>query len=219
MMKLDADRNTARARVLVIAIALALGGCDLAEPTTLTQKNVVVQEHGFSDEILTADLTHSYLSGVAEHFSKYGNGVLDVVVTYDPHNHRNTAMMAGQNVANVTANLRDLGVKSVNARVIPVMDQGDYSKTLVSYDYYTAQAPDGCGSMPGMDGAEVVVNPDYQLGCTVKALTAQQVSRPKDLMGTENTDHLTEGRSATNIVNQNRKGEPNKKLDGQTATE
>lgn len=217
-MKLGAKSNN-NAKVLVVALSLALTACDLSEPTTLTQKNIVVQEHGFSDEMLTADVNNSYLAGLAEHFTKFGQGTLDVVVTYDQQNYRNTAMMAGQNVANITESLRDLGVSSVNARVLPVKDQGDYSKVLVSYDYYTAQAPDGCGSMPGMDGGALAVNPDYQLGCTLKTLTAQQVSRPKDLMGAENSDHLTEGRSATNVVNQYRKGEPNKKLDGQAASE
>ena len=52
----------------------------------------------------------------------------------------------------------------------------------------------------------------------IETMIAKQVARPKDLLGQENTDTYTEGRSAANIVEGYRYGAKNEKLDGESAS-
>ena len=52
----------------------------------------------------------------------------------------------------------------------------------------TAQAPTGCGMIPGYTGlpeasTKTEGEPDYRYGCTVETLIARQVTRPSDLLG------------------------------------
>lgn len=201
-----------------VVFCLILAGCNLSEPTQLSQERIQVQEHAFSDERLVSDVDEDYLSAVVDHYSKKGNGQIDMAVTYDPRSYRNTAMIAGQNAASIAENLREMGMRNVNVNVLPIKDQGDFSYFLISYDYYTASAPAGCTSMVGIDDQNVDPDTDYKLGCSVQMQIAKQVAHPSDLKGIENTDDMTDGRAAANIIEAYRTGATNKPLEGVNST-
>jgi pilus biogenesis lipoprotein CpaD len=141
-----------------------------------------------------------------------------MTVTYDPRSYRNTAMMASQEAARLSDRLRSMGVDQINANILPVNEQGDEARLLVSYNAYTAHAPKGCTSMPGMSDRVIEDNENYKLGCGIETMIAKQVARPKDLLGQENTDTYTEGRSTSNIIEDYRYGAKNEPLDGESAS-
>lgn len=218
-------KSVISSRIILICglscLVLPLAGCNLYEEGHITTKRVQVQEKNFSDDVLISDVNDVYIDALASHFYKYGGGAMDVTVTYDPYSRSNTAMMAGDKAADVVAALRAAGVNNLKGGVLPVKDQGDSSHLLVSYLAYTAHAPEGCGDLPGVGSStrNLEDNPDYELGCSTQTLMAKQIARPKDLLGQGNTDHLTDARGASNVVDTYRAGTPNKSLDGETASD
>ncbi|MDH5722037.1 MAG: CpaD family pilus assembly lipoprotein [Alphaproteobacteria bacterium] len=204
------------------AVAFSLSGCgaiSLHEPGTITQSKIKLKEGVYHKEMKTADVSNEYLAQIARHHAKYGASDMDVIVTYDPKSYRNTAMIASEKAADFATYLRDNGVGEMNPRILPVNKQGDQSQFIVSYEYMTAHKPDDCKSMPGLDNTDLSHDPDYEMGCSTKIYMAKQIARPKDLMGQENPNVVSEGRSASNIVEGYRTGAKNEPLDGFTASD
>ncbi|MGH1457120.1 MAG: CpaD family pilus assembly lipoprotein [Alphaproteobacteria bacterium] len=198
---------------------VACGGIDMYQEGTLNDKRVQVVSENFKDSVPIEDVNEVYLGGLAKHYSKYGDGLMDVVVTYDARSTSNTAMKAGDKAAQISKILRRNGVRDLDVGVLPVKNQGDYSRMIVSYEGYSASAPKGCENLlPGLNGDALEHDEDYRLGCSVESIIARQVSRPADLMGNGVIDATSEGRAATNIVDVYRSGAPNEPLDGEKAT-
>ncbi len=210
------------AKACVALLSIGLGGCmDLYEPSTINEKPVQVREEAFLQDVAVADLDDEYIRGLAHHYNRYGASAMDLLVTYDPHSKDNTAMMATNKVGDIAEFLRTVyDVTNVKAGIMPIASQNEAPRLLVSYDYYSAHAPQGCdGMMPGLGGRPMEDDSSYNLGCSIKTLTARQVSRPADLLGRDDVYQNTEGRSAANIVAGVRSGAPNEPLGGQTASE
>lgn len=201
-----------------MAAPLTACSTDMYAPGSLNENRVQVQEQGFSENMMLDDVNDAYIQALARHYTKHGGGGMDLTVTYDPKSYRNTAMKASQSAARLVSALRDQGVSDVKTNILPVQEQGDDAHVLISYESYTARAPDGCTSMPGLDNSVVEYSKDYKLGCGVEMMMAKQVARPRDLMGQENTNTTSEGRSASNIVEVYRYGSQNESLDGESAS-
>ncbi len=205
--------------VLCSVFLVSCGGIDMYQEGTLNHTRMQVESQSFSDNVSVEDVNDHYLQQLAQHYSKYGSGAMDVLVTYDARSYHNTAMKAGETASYISKTLRQNGVSQVDVGVLPVKSQGDYSRVIFSYEGYSASAPEGCGNLlPGLDGDAVENDPDYKLGCTLDTMLARQVSRPSDLMGRGVEDATTEGRSATNIVDLYRSGAPNEPLNGERAS-
>lgn len=203
----------------MVCMATPLTACsDLYAPGKLTENRVQVQEQGFSENMMLDDVNDAYIQALARHYTKHGGGGMDLTVTYDPKSYRNTAMKASQSAAALVAALRNQGVSDVRTNILPVKEQGDDAHVLIAYNAYTASAPEGCASMPGMDGSKLEYDENYKLGCGIETMMARQVSRPRDLMGREDTNATSEGRSASNIVEVYRYGSQNESLDGESAS-
>lgn len=203
-------------------LALTLSGCggiSLHEPDTISDNKIKLQEGVYHKEMKVEEVSEDYLAQIARHYAKYGASNMDVIVTYDPKSYRNTAMKASEQASVFATYLRDNGVGEMNPRILPVNKQGDESSFIVSYEYMTAHKPDDCKIMPGLENSDVSQNRDYELGCSTKMYIAKQVARPKDLMGRENPNTTSEGRSAANIVEGYRYGGPNEPLDGLRASD
>jgi type IV pilus biogenesis protein CpaD/CtpE len=63
----------------------------------------------------------------------------------------------------------------------------------------------------------LVNDENYRFGCTLDTVVARQV-RPKDLAGRGGDDVMNDGRRNANIVERYRTGEPNKALEGESAS-
>lgn len=212
--------NVSALKAVAVMMCLFVTGCyNLHEPSTFNDRPIRVQEAAYSENVLLDEVDDAFIAALARHYSKHGNNSMSVVVTYDPRSYRNTAMHATSHMADIVRSLREYGVSDVEASVMPVTSQGDQSRMLVSYNAYTAHAPEGCGTtMPGLNRTPLEDNPNYQLGCAVDTMLARQVSRPADLLGTGTKDHDTDGRSAANIVDDYRIGAQNPKLEGEQAS-
>ena len=197
-----------------------LSGCEtlVHEPTFVSQSKLQVEEEAFFDDVHVSKMDAEYVAALSQHYSSKGDGGVDLSVTYDPTSKKNTAMYASREVARISEEFRRNGVV-VTSTIIPVKGQGDVSRALVSYDTYTVQEPDDCTDMPGYSDRNVDPDEDYKLGCTKDSLIAQQVARPKDLMGRADANDTSDGRRAANIVDVYRSGMPNEALDGENASE
>ena len=200
-------------------VSLALAGCNtMYSPPTITENKIQVKESDVFQDVALYEINDAYLSNLADHHRRFGNTTMDVIVTYDPRSYKNTAMTASSKVADISSTLRKEGVRDLNASILPVKDQGDEGRLIVSYTSVHAKGPKNCGKLPGMNGSVLEDDPSYELGCSVNTLFAKQVSRPSDLAGRGQEDHTTEGRSAANLVDYVRSGARNEALDGESAS-
>ena len=202
-------------------LSLSLTGCmDLYEPPTVNDNRIQVKEEAFLQDVSINDVNDEFIAALARHYSKHGGSAMDLIVTYDPRSYRNTAMNATNRAANIASSMRDYGISNVKAGVMPVKSQGDEARLLVSYDAYTAHAPEGCDyEMPGMNDAPVEDDKKYKMGCGIDTLLARQIAKPGHLLGRGSQDGTTDGRSSTNIVDLYRTGRQNEPLEGEVASD
>ncbi len=197
---------------------IALSSCTLYEETRITQNRVQVQQEVFSDMIPLQQMNENTIAGLVKHYDRYGDGVVDLSITYDPSSRSFTAMQAGSEMARIVDRLRKNGVNNVNGAILPVQDQ-DEPMAVISFTSYTAHAPKGCeNQMAGYHDTDIDIDPDYVLGCSIETTIARQISRPKDLLGNADSGRTTDGRRASNIVDRYRTGAPNEPLEGQSAS-
>ncbi len=207
--------------VTYIAVLLSVfiaSACDLHEPGNFTEAKIQIQEERFSEQLPLAEANEAFLSGLAGHYDRYGDGPVYLSVTYDPKSKTSTAMAASTESARISQSLGKKGLNNVQAGIIPVQGQGEDAQLLVTYNGYTAQEPD-CKTMPGMDDTVSDTDEEYKLGCGVETMFARQVSRPKDLLGREQTEETTDGRRASNVPAAYRAGVRNERLEGESASE
>jgi len=203
-------------------LSLSVAGCmDLYEPPTVNESRIQVKEEAYIKDIAVSDVNDALLGSIARNYAKHGGSPMDILVTYDPRSYRNTAMMATNVAADIASSLRDYGVTNVKAGVMPIKSQGDDARVLITYDSFTAQAPEGCDyDMPGISGESALENDQkYKIGCGIDTLLARQIARPADLLGRGAQENTSDGRPITNKVDLYRTGELNKPLEGESSTD
>jgi type IV pilus biogenesis protein CpaD/CtpE len=209
----------------LILIAAGLSGCSVNSDSWVNQERLEVRQNHFTDTFETATLTDEKLRAIGVHYYRFGNGPMDVVISYDPKSRVNTAGRAEHSKAKIEKALRVGGVKDLRIRTVGSPGSGDASKTVVTFAALVASAPQGCGMMPGYETSPGVPEngedtPDYMYGCTVEALMARQVSRPGDLLGRPGFETNADGRRQETVVG--RRGyysdSSNKPLGGESAS-
>jgi type IV pilus biogenesis protein CpaD/CtpE len=202
------------------AVLIGLCGCDMYHETYMSPNRMQVEKGTFFEQISADQVNSAYLEEIARGYDKSGQGPLDVTVTYDPVSKTNTAMKASNKASGIARTLQQNGVADIDVSILPVHAQGGISDVLLSYNAYEAKGPRDCeNQMQGMTTTSVEATPDYRLGCTMGAVMAKQIARPKDLAGTPTKDPVTDGRRSSNIIERFRTGTPNKPLEGQAATD
>jgi type IV pilus biogenesis protein CpaD/CtpE len=172
-------------------------------------------------------MNDAMLHAIGVHYYRYGNGDMNVVVSYDPQSKINTQNRAKASLDYIQSGLSRNGVSHINSALSPARGSGDISSTLISFPALTAKGPSGCGMMPGYNSpAEDIPNdvsedPSYRYGCTVENLLAKQVSRPSDLLGKQGFEGNADGRRQERVLST--RGyygdKPNAALDGEKASE
>jgi len=189
-------------------------------PPTLTR--VEVHKDQQSELYTSHDLTQARLEQIAVDYRENGDGgPLNVMVQYDPSSPQNTAMNATNHATLIAKGLRKAGVAEVQTEIMPILDVGHHSKTLISYNRYSAHAPEECETlMPGLDTTtDWKANKKYTYGCSVESQIAKQIAKPSDLLGRDGFETPADGRRAGNIIELHRTGTPNEPLEGESATE
>lgn len=203
----------------LIGVCMVLTGCELHEPTKLSQNRIQVEEDKYADSVPVKDLSDNALEVLAMHYRKHGDGPLELTVTYDPKASSTGAMKATDEAARLSKALRSKGVDRVTSGILPIKDSGSQMNALIAYNAYYAQPPKDCTIMPGLDKMEIEAEKDYKLGCTTDTLFARQIARPKDLKGQGPSDPTTDGRRLAVATDAYRDGIPNQPLEGERATE
>ena len=214
---------------LMLSAAVLLSGCtSLVESDTWVNKagRVQVGEDQFTDTFETAKLNAATFHAIGDYYDRFGNGTMNVVVSYDPQSRINTRARAETALTNIKNNLIKNGVSDVNGALSAMNGSGDVSTTLISFSAITAEAPKGCGMMPGYnDPSEDIPNDTnikapYGYGCTIETLLAKQVARPSDLMGRQGFETNADGRRAERVLSRGYYSDkPNAELDGEKASD
>lgn len=188
--------------------------------TFVTSKRVELMPGHHDSQIPTADMDDGRLRALADHYRNFGDGTIDLVVTYDPESRgNNTAREASAEASRMASALRRAGVRDVVTDIMPVSGQGSESRTLISYSTVTAHEPAGCRSMGGVDGNPMEYDVDYEQGCTIEMMIARQVARPRDLKGNDGMDEALSGRREGNVIERYKTGTPNEALDVYTTSD
>lgn len=182
----------------ILAVSGAsLTGCSLDTPTAFTQKKVeVIEDTRVLEE--TAILDEDALRVIADQYMSSGHGPIDITVTYNPASKTNTARKASEQAARVAQILKRNSVTDVETEILPV--HNDQSLTVISYTYYTAQAPSGCGFLENISDEDLQDYKDYRIGCSTETYLAQQIARPKDLVGENEIEEDLDGRKQANVL-------------------
>lgn len=203
----------------LIALAMIVSGCEQYHPTSVTENRIQVEEEKFTDSVPVSQMNDAAMETLAKHYSKHGDGPLELTVTYDPKATKSGAMHASDEAAKLSKALRLKGVDHVEAGILPVKDAGTEMNVMLAYSAYYAKPPKDCTLIAGLENQGVEVEEDYKLGCTRETLFARQIARPKDLKGQESGLENGDGRRLANSLGYYRDGVPNEPLEGEQATE
>ncbi len=191
--------------IIISVFVLSCGACSFDAPSQLDDSRVEIVQSVENSRFETKSLGSELSKSIAQEYTDNGTGDMEVTVTYDPKSKNNTAMKATLEADRIANSLADNGVPRVKTRVMPVANSWNISHTFVSYNSVSAQAPSECGEMlPGFDERKDVgiseKHIDYNYGCTVEAMLANQVAYPADMLGQEDNTDTDSGRRAENVV-------------------
>jgi type IV pilus biogenesis protein CpaD/CtpE len=200
-----------------LMVLLSVSACSLDTPTNLSQSRMQVLPGQFFEEVPLSTVNQRFIDTVIADYSRQGNGPLDLTIAYDPASRALGAAKAQKKASDLKKIFSSRGVQSVHVSSMPVKDLGDDANLIVSYSSYTALPPRDCSMMSGTEDRTLVNDENYRFGCTLDTVVARQV-RPKDLAGRGGDDVMNDGRRNANIVERYRTGEPNKALEGESAS-
>lgn len=206
------------AMAFMAATALALNGCALDTPSQMERSALQVVKEDHRTSYNTETIDKALLETVRDHYLQSGEGPVHVTVTYDPRVRGNSAMTASNEAGKIAALMARMGARNVKTEILPVKDSGSVSKTIFSYDVYTASAPEDCELMQGIEGRETKIDHEYTFGCSHDIFLARQIARPQDLLGNTASGKAGGRRHANWIVSYD-DGEPNGPLEGLSTTD
>jgi len=176
-----------------------LGACSpQSTPSMMNTSRPLLSAQTEMKQIEVSKINDGFLQGLAEDYTRFGNGPLTLTLAYDPNSKSYTAMKAFQELEAIKSKLSSMNVRSVLADTIKV--EGEAPALMIQYDTLSAQAPQGCGIMPGLENSQTGRDiGDYRFGCSVDTMLAKQIYRPSDLAGQDHMD-ASDGRRAANAI-------------------
>jgi type IV pilus biogenesis protein CpaD/CtpE len=215
--------------ILALSAVVMLSGCtSLVTSDTWVNKSgrAQIAEDQFTDTFETAKVNNGMIHAISNYYDRFGNGTMNVVVSYDPQSKINSLPRAEKSLVAIQNGLARNGIADVKGALSEVRGSGDVSTTLVSFPALTASAPAGCGMMPGYaDPSEGIPNDTnikgpYGYGCTVETLLSKQIARPSDLMGRAGFETNGDGRRAERVLSSRGyySDKENTQLQGETAS-
>ncbi len=214
--------------LLCMTILAGTSACTLDEPTWVNPSRVEVHEEGYTDTFATETLDNATLRAIGVNYYRYGNGPMDVAVSYNPSSKNNSKSNALKQAQRIEKELRRQGVNDLRISTTERSDGNDSSSTMISFPALTAKAPQDCGLMPGYTDAQTGTPSDaegnhkgYAIGCTVETLMAKQIARPGDLLGRPGFETDADGQRLERVVwGRGYYGlKSNPRLEGESATD
>ncbi len=189
--------------ILMIAAlsCITLTGCGrLGEsmPSILNQNKAELVEQSVLDRRQINQVDEAYLDLLSEQARKYGEGPVELTMTYDPTSKSFTAMKAVNELETIKDKLNKKGIGNIISQTLPV--EGQEPALLVAFDTVGVQPPSSCKQIPGLhDYNTTGYLEDYRIGCAVETNIARQIARPADLKGNDALE-ARDGRANTNII-------------------
>ncbi|QQG36974.1 MAG: hypothetical protein HYS17_04180 [Micavibrio aeruginosavorus] len=199
--------------LFAVMAAFGVSGCAIDTPTTVHAGKPQLVTENYSSTYQVAELGGAQFDEMANRYSRHGSGELEVIIGYDPHSRKNTAMKATDQLHRVLDELSRRGVKNVKGSILALENSGDQPEMIIGYKSINAEAPEGCDMIPGYYTMQAETDYDYKLGCSVNTIMARQVAHPEDLGGRAvNPD--ADGRRTGAMAEPYRAGQPNSGLSG-----
>lgn len=178
-----------------------LAACTQTTPSMMNTSPIELRSETHMEQIPVEHVDDLSIAILAQQYTRFGDGPLELTMTYDPKSKSYTAMKALHTLKEVEDKLSVKGITNVKMDTLAV--DGQKPALMVMYPSVQAQAPSDCGPMPGLNdnvtGREIVG--PYKFGCGVETLMARQVYRPADLRGRggEVMD-VNDGRRISNVM-------------------
>ena len=177
-----------------------VAGCTQSTPSMMNTSKPELVSETHIEQIPSENVDDIAIAILADQYSRFGNGPLELTMTYDPKSKNYTAMKARHSLSSVKAKLAKKGITNVKLDTLAV--EGETPSLMVMYPSVVAQGPSDCGVMPGLEDYQTTRHIGmYQFGCATETLLAKQVARPSDLQGRGgNVMGVNEGRRITNVM-------------------
>lgn len=182
---------------LLMAGCAILSACQQRTPSMMNTSRAELTTQTGIDQVPVTQVNDRYVDAMVGQYGRYGDGPIDLTVSYDPSSSYNATKAVGE-LASLKDKLARKGIHNVNTSTLPVSGQAQ-PMLMVSYDMVTARGPSDCGNMEGL--YDNTTTPDigtYRFGCGTEQMLARQISRPADLRGRGTVD-TGDGRRATNV--------------------
>lgn len=195
--------------------AIGMTACNQYKKSWTNTEPAQVSEEIFNQHIPQSEFDTFNPKPYAQHYSRHGDGGMDIAILYDANSKTYTSINASYDAAQMASSLRKAGVDTVRSSV--VARENIEPKAVISYYGYDISAPPNCTKMPGYEGA-LEMDKEYDIGCTVDTLITKQVSHPKDLLGQTYPETREDGRRIVNSNETYHDGTPNAPLQGISTT-
>lgn len=186
--------------IALMTLGLLLGACTQSTPSMMNTSKIELVDDTHVEQIPYDKLDAFSMAILADQYSKYGDGPLELTMAYDPSSKTFTAMKARQKLNELEGLLAKKGIMNVKTSTLAM--KGESPALMVMYPSVTAQGPGDCDVMPGLMNNETGrFFEDYKFGCSTETLIAKQVARPADLRGRDASGAgPNEGRRIVNVV-------------------
>ncbi len=194
-----------KTRLFLIGVSAGLlAGCAPQNtPSMMNTHRAELVHQKAIEQIPAAKVDDVTLALLADDYRRYGNGPVDLAMIYDPSSKTYTAVSARNQLRKIESDLKSRGVAQIVTRTVAV-DKGDPA-LMVSYESYQAQGPTGCDDIPGINDYQTTRDiAQYRFGCSTENMLARQIARPADLMGRGDDNAPSDGRRATNVIEEYR---------------
>jgi type IV pilus biogenesis protein CpaD/CtpE len=179
---------------LLILPFLSLMACETYDETRFVQQRTQVHSEPITLEIPVDKLSDEYLHSIVSDFSSHGVGSASVVVGYDSNADSNGSKVATSDLSKITEVFNSYHAVNFETAILPIKDNGNVNKVMISYLRTYAKAPENCRVLPhGYHGDTETLDNKYEFGCYTEMLMAKQAARPSDLAGKEDTMGLHSG--------------------------
>lgn len=189
--------------LILTGLCLTISACTQTTPSMMNENRAELVDSTTVDQLPVTEVSDAYIEAITKDYNRYGEGPMELTVSYDPKSKSYTAMKAVNDLAQIKNKLAQKGLHNVKTSTMP--SDGAKPQLMVTYDTVTAQAPSSCAPMPGMKGYKTsrFIDDRYRFGCGIETQMARQIYRPADLKGTSEMA-TADGRKATNVAEYSR---------------
>ena len=189
----------------------------MTTPSLVSVSDIRINETMATATLDAEQVDTTQVNIVADSYLRRGRGQLTMTMPYVAGNRQKEAdrkKRAGQ----FAEAFRQYGVTGLTVDYVEVDTPEQARYAVISYPALEALPPEGCGRLPGYQGAETLKDIDnYRIGCEMKAAMSAQISNPSDLMGTAGTPNGYSSREGV-VVNGYMTGTPNEPIEGYSAS-